>query len=357
MMIFADILSSTILFAVPLLLVALGGMCSERSGIINIALEGVMIIGALISCLMISAFDGAYKAATALMAEGGSLTGGQEFIVNAVTNMPQLLVFIAVLGAAMAGVVYSLLLAFASINLKADQTIGGTALNMLAPALAVVVTWAIQGQGNTTILIPSWVRITVEPSGAVFGNGFFESAQAFFEKFLFKSLYITTPIAVVLMIAVSIFIYKTRLGLRLRACGEHPQAADSVGINVYRMRYLGVAISGLLAGVGGFTFTVAAGAGFQSTVAGYGFLALAVMIFGNWKPLSILGASLFFAFFKIIGSYSDSIPFMPSFDNVKSSEYIYLMLPYIVTMILLVITSKKSRAPKAEGVPYDKSSR
>ncbi|MBQ4088433.1 MAG: ABC transporter permease [Clostridia bacterium] len=357
MMLFADILSSTILFAIPLLLVALGGMCSERSGIINIALEGVMIVGALISCLMLSEFDNAYKTAAAIIAEGGALTGGQEFIMNAVENMPQLLVFFAIAGAAVAGIIYSLLLAFASINLKADQTIGGTALNMLAPAFAIVLTWAIQGQGNTTILIPNWVRITVESSGAVYGNGFMESAKAFFEKFMFKSMYMTTPIAIVLIIVVSVFIYKTRLGIRLRACGEHPQAADSVGINVYRMRYLGVAISGLLAGVGGFAFTVAAGAGFQSTVAGYGFLALAVMIFGNWKPLSILGASLFFAFFKIIGSYSDSIPFMPSFEGVKSSEYIYLMLPYIVTMILLVLTSKKSRAPKAEGVPYDKSSR
>ena len=123
------------------------------------------------------------------------------------------------------------------------------------------------------------------------------------------------------------------------------------------MRYLGVAISGFLGGIGGLAFTVAAGSGFQSTVAGYGFLALAVMIFGNWKPLNILGASLFFAFFKILASYSDMIPFLPKFENVKGSEYIYLMLPYLVTMIVLILTSKKSRAPKAEGVPYDKGGR
>ncbi len=145
---------------------------------------------------------------------------------------------------------------------------------MLAPAFAVVLTWAIQGQGNTTILIPNWTRITVESSGAVYGAGFGQSVQAFFEKFLFKSMYLTTPIAIVLLIAVSVLIYKTRLGLRLRACGEHPQAADSVGINVYKMRYIGVCISGFLAGIGGLAFTVAAGSGFQSTVAGYGFLAL-----------------------------------------------------------------------------------
>ena len=357
MMLLADILSSTLLFAIPLLLVALGGMCSERSGIINIALEGVMIIGALISCLILGQLNNAYQTACKMLEAGEGLSGWWALVYRLIHDAPQLAVFAAILAAALAGVLYSLLLAFASINLMADQTIGGTALNMLAPAFAVVLTWAIQGQGNTTILIPNWTRITVESSGAVYGAGFGQSVQAFFEKFLFKSMYLTTPIAIVLLIAVSVLIYKTRLGLRLRACGEHPQAADSVGINVYKMRYIGVCISGFLAGIGGLAFTVAAGSGFQSTVAGYGFLALAVMIFGNWKPLSILGASVFFAFFKIIGSYSSSIPFLPSFEGVKSSDYIYLMLPYLVTMILLVLTSKKSRAPKAEGIPYDKSTR
>ncbi len=328
MNILADILAATILFAVPLLLVALGGMFSERSGVINIALEGIMVMGALISCLLLRAFE---------------LSGfGEQY--------PQLAVLLAILAAGLTGVIYSLLLAFASINLKADQTIGGTALNMLSPAFAVVLTWAIQGQGNTTILIPGWVRISAESVGLV-------SNSDFWTRLLFKSLYLTTPIAIVLMLAASFVMYKTRLGLRLRSCGEHPQAADSVGINVYRMRYIGVTFSGFLGGIGGLAFTVAAGSGFQSQVAGYGFLALAVMIFGNWKPLNILLASLFFAFFKILGSYSDSIPFLPDFDNVRSSEYIYLMLPYIVTMIVLILTSKKSRAPKAEGIPYDKGAR
>ena len=123
------------------------------------------------------------------------------------------------------------------------------------------------------------------------------------------------------------------------------------------MRYAGVIISGILGGIGGLAFTVAAGSGFQSTVAGYGFLALAVMIFGNWNPVRICGAALFFALFKVIGSYATIIPFLPSFSNIKSSTYIYQMLPYIVTMIVLIFTSKKSRAPKAEGIPYDKGGR
>ncbi|MCE5343955.1 MAG: ABC transporter permease [Eubacteriales bacterium] len=327
-MILADILSATILFAIPLLLVALGGMFSERSGIINIALEGIMIIGALCGCLYLRYTDDAGFGA----------------------NAPQLYMLIAIVLAALAGMAFSMLLAFASIRLKADQTIGGTALNMLAPALAVVVTWGAQGQAQTTILIPNWIRISQESLGLGTGTDFLS-------RMVFKSLYLTTPIAFLLLIVATVFLYKTKTGLRLRACGEHPQAADSVGINVYRMRYLGVGISGFLSGIGGFAFTVAAGSGFQSTVAGYGFLALAVMIFGNWKPLNILGASLFFALFKIIGSYAGSLPFLPQFNGIKSSEYIYLMLPYIVTMIVLILTSKKSRAPKSEGIPYDKSGR
>ena len=329
MKILADVLSATILFAIPLLLVALGGMFSERSGVINIALEGIMVIGALVSLLFLRAMD--------------SIGMGQ--------NAPQLAMLLAIVVAALAGAILSLLLAFASINLKADQTIGGTALNMLAPAFAIVLTWAIQGQGQTTILIPTWTRITQTSMGIA------TNSDSFFQNLIFKNFYITTPIAILLLVVAIVVLYITRFGLRLRACGEHPQAADSVGINVYRMRYSGVIISGILGGIGGLAYTLAAGSGFQASVAGYGFLALAVMIFGNWKPLNILGASLFFAFFKILGSYSASIPFLPSFEKVASREYIYLMLPYIVTMIILVLTSKKSRAPKAEGIPYDKGAR
>ncbi len=328
MIILADILNATVLFAVPLILVALGGMFSERSGIINIALEGIMIVGALVSCLFLSAVD-----------KSGFGTAN-----------PQLSMLLAILIASVSGMVYSALLAFASINLKANQTIGGVALNMLAPAFAIVLTWAIQGQGNTTIFIPTWTRISAESIGVT-------DISTFLPRFLFKSFYLTTPAALLLLLASIVVLYRTRLGLRLRSCGEHPQAADSMGINVYKMRYIGVLISGFLGGIGGLAFTLAAGSGFQSQVAGYGFLALAVMIFGNWKPLNIFLASLLFAFFKILGSYSGSIPFLPQFEGVASSEYIYMMLPYVVTMIVLILSSKKSRAPKAEGVPYDKGMR
>lgn len=324
MNVFGDLLSSMIAFAVPLILVALGAMYSERSGTINIALEGIMIVGGLVASLLFKALN------------------GTEFA----TNAPQLAVLLGILLAAAVGALYSFFLAFASIRLKADQTIGGTALNMLAPALAIVITWAVQGQGQTAIYTPAWVPLATAPVDA-----------NFFERVLLKNMYLTTPICVLVIIATVIIIYKTKFGLRLRACGENPAAADSVGINVYRMRYIGVMISGALAGVGGVAFTLAAGSGFASTVAGYGFLALAVMIFGNWQPTKIVLAALLFAFFKSLSGMSSSIPFLPSFDNVKESLYIYLMIPYIVTMIILALTSKKSRAPKAEGIPYDKGAR
>ena len=323
-----DILGSTIIFAIPLMLVALGGMFSERSGVINIALEGIMIIGALIGCLVLRTFN---------------LSGFGP-------AHPIIAMLITIGISALAGAVFSLLLAFAAINLKADQTIGGTALNMLAPAFAVVLSWAIQGQGNTVINIPTWIRMTESTFGLAEGTGFWHNL-------IFKSLYLTTPIALVILLISIIILYKTKFGLRLRACGEHPQAAASVGINVYKMRYAGVIISGILGGIGGMAYTIAAGAGFQSSVAGYAFLALAVMIFGNWKPVSIFFASMFFAFFKILGNYSGSLSFLPQFENIKDSNYIYLMIPYIVTLIVLVLTSKKSAAPKAEGIPYDKGQR
>ncbi len=325
MNILADLINSMILFGVPLLLVAIGGMCSERSGVVNIALEGIMIVGGLFACLFLRYAE---------------MSGWGQ-------TAPQLAMLIAILIAGLSGLIFALLLAFAAINLSADQIIGGTALNIFAPAFAIVLAWTIQGQGQTTIFLPDWIRI----------GRIVTSDDSFFYRLVFKNFYLTTIVAVVLFIAVVIVLYRTRFGLRLRACGEHPQAADSVGINVYKMRYAGTMISGFLAGIGGLAFTIAAGSGFAASVAGYGFLALAVMIFGNWKPFIILFAALFFSLLKVVGSYASSISFLPHFENIKNAQYIYQMLPYIVTMVVLVFTSSKSRAPKAEGVPYIKSQR
>ena len=329
MMIAANIISMTILFAVPLLLVAMGGMFSEHSGVINIALEGMMIIGALFACFTLQGLD-------------QSGFGPAH---------PQLSMFIAILVAGVTGMIFSLLLGFAAINLKADQTIGGTALNQFAPAFAVVMTWAIQGQGLTTIFIPNWVRITRDTFGLAPVDG-----PSFWNNLIFKYFYLTTPVAIVLFIAAYIVMYKTRFGLRLRACGEHPQAADSVGINVYKMRYAGVMISGVLGGLGGICYILAGVSEWRSEngVAGFGFLALAVMIFGGWSPVKIALAAILFGFFRALGNVYSGFDFLL---KLNMPSVVYNMLPYFVSLIVLAFTSKKSRAPKAEGIPYDKGQR
>ncbi len=326
-----SIINLTICFAIPLMLVALGGMYSERSGVINLALEGIMIMGALASTLFLQALDAA---------------GWGESVFTS-----QLGVVLAALVAGIAGMVFSLLLAFAAINLKADQTIGGTALNLFAPAFCVVVAWAVQGQGITDIAIPTWTRWTPEQLHIM------GTVNQDFLPSLFKKFFLTIPIALILFLVAWFVLYKTRFGLRMRACGEHPQAADSVGINVYKMRYAGVMISGFLGGIGGLAYVLVIGSSFSADVGGYGFLALAVMIFGNWKPLQIFLCSIFFALFKVVGTYYTLIPFLPNFKGVEKVSNIYNMLPYVVTMIVLIATSKSSQAPKAEGIPYDKGSR
>ena len=209
----------------------------------------------------------------------------------------------------------------------------------------------IRDRGITDIAIPTWTRWTPEQlhiMGAV-NQDFLPS--------LFKKFFITIPIALILFLVAWFVLYKTRFGLRMRACGEHPQAADSVGINVYKMRYAGVMISGFLGGIGGLAYVLVIGSSFSADVGGYGFLALAVMIFGNWKPLQIFFCSIFFALFKVVGTYYTLIPFLPNFKGVEKVSNIYNMLPYVVTMIVLIATSKSSQAPKAEGIPYDKGSR
>ncbi len=303
------LLKYTLLYTVVLMLVALGGMFSERSGIINIALEGIMVIGGLIGVIAIQ-----------MMPEGSSVLA---------------IVACSVTAAALAGMIYAALLAFASINLSADQTIGGTALNMLATALAMVIAKGVNGSASAKLDYSN--RAFVYEVGPLTVN-----------VFLF--------IGLVVLILSYIVLYKTRLGLRLRACGEHPQAADSVGINVYRMRYTGVLISGVLGGIGGMAYIIPSVSSwnFEVGVSGAGFLALAVMIFGQWKPFRIFLAAVFFALFKSLANIASSIPALASLGWTQN---MYNMIPFIASMIILAFTSKKSRAPKAEGVPYDKGSR
>ena len=340
------IIQQTLLYAVPLMIVALAGVFAERSGIINLALEGIMIFGAFIGVLFVRSMQ------------------DLDVFVNAARQGSWLtlqgLEIMAMLVSAALGALFSLLLSFASINLKADQTIGGTALNLMAPAMVLFLIRIIDGQNILDMKSgdsATWFML----KKSTFGIPKSQNIGFLGETFLNK-VYLATYICILLFIIMSILLYKTRFGLRLRACGENPQAADSLGINVNKMRYVGTTISGALAGMGGFVYALTTtNCTSNGDVAGFGFLALAVMIFGNWKPLNIAGASLLFGLFKCIAAAYSSIDIngdgVYMLAEIGISSHLYRMLPYLVTLVVLAFTSKKSRAPKAEGIPYDKGSR
>jgi len=304
-------------FTVPLLIVALGGMFSERSGIVNVALEGIMIFGAFCSVLF--------------------LNFTQDFISG------QFQLLLALLVAAASGALISLLHAYASVNMRANQVISGTAINLLAPAFAIYTARIIFGVQQIGFI--NTFRIAKVP---ILGD------IPFIGPMFFQKCYITTYLGFIILAISYVVLYKTRFGLRLRACGEHPQAADSVGINVYKMRYAGTIISGILGGIGGLVFIVPVTTQFNASVAGYGFLALAVLIFGNWKPIPILWAALFFGMMKTLSAAYSGIPFLL---NLGIPNVVFKVIPYIATLVVLAFTSKNSAAPRAEGVPYDKGQR
>ena len=311
------LLQYTLIFASVLMLVALGGCFAERSGVINIGLEGIMVIGAL----------------------GGALV--MKFLP--VSMGAPLMVILTVLVAALFGMLFSLLLAVAAINFKADQTITGTAMNMLATAAATVAVKAMNTAASGGSDVSSDISYVHSKDLFLVRLGDFE-----FSWFML--------VAALCLVLSYVVLYKSKFGLRLRACGEHPQAADSVGINVYKMRYAGVLISGLLGGLGGIVY-ITAGVSlwkFEYGVSGFGFLAMAVMIFGAWHPLKIALASLLFGFCRALGNVYAGFDFLAAM-NIPS--VVYNMLPYIISLVVLIFTSKKSRAPKAEGIPYDKGSR
>ena len=332
------LIQKTLIFAIPLLIVALAGMYAERSGIINIALDGIMIFGAFVGAL------------------AAVLLRKDPFFVD----HNQLTFVIAMAVAALAGALFSLLLSFSAINLKADQTIGGTALNMLAPAIALffIKVFFFKDQLEMEPAMNSAGK-SVDFGFVVLNDDLSDFGKIFFDK-----AYISTFIALGLFILLSILIYKTKIGLRLRSCGEHPQAAASVGIDVNKMRYLGTTVSGALAGFGGYVYiaTVANGTA-SGAVAGMGFLALAIMIFGNWKPLGIAFGALLFGFLKCLGVIYDQISVTVGgkevffLKDLNLPMYFYNLVPYLAVLIVLAFTSKRSRAPKAEGIPYDKGAR
>lgn len=312
----ALLLQYTLIYASVLLLVALGGCFSEHSGVINLGLEGIMVMGAL----------------------GGAL------VMKYMESLPGILMLLAVMiGSILFGVVYSLLLAVAAIQFKADQTLVGTAMNLLGMAAATVFVKAMNMAENVNNVSSSIQYIEQKKAFSLLKIGKFELSWFM-------------VIAAALLVVSHIVLYKTRFGLRLMACGEHPQAADSVGINVYRMRYAGVLISGMLGGLGGIVY-ITAGVSewkFENGVAGFGFLALAVMIFGQWKPKLIGIAALIFGLFRALSNVYSGFDALTALHLPST---VYNMLPYIISLVILALFSRNSRAPKAEGIPYDKGQR
>ena len=305
----------TLVFTSVLMLVALGGCFSEHSGVINIGLEGIMVFGALGGALVMSAMP----------------AGTSAFII----------IVLSILSSMLMGILYSLLLAVAAINFKADQTLVGTAMNLLGTAAATVIVKAINTSANPN-----------NPSSTL---QYIQAKKAFLlvDGYEFNWF---MPLALCLLILAYVILYKTRFGLRLMSCGEHPQASASVGISVFKMRYAGVMISGLLGGLGGLVY-ITAGVSewkFENGVAGFGFLALAVMIFGGWKPFRIALAALLFGFFRALSNVYTGFDLLAAL-NLPST--VYNMLPYIISLVVLVFFSKNSAAPKAEGIPYDPGKR
>ena len=303
-----------IAFTIPLLVTSLGGLYSERSGVVNIGLEGLMVMGS-------------FAAAAVTVALYPTMGPGA--------------VWVGLAAAMVAGAIFSLLHAFASINLNANQVISGTAINMIAGALTVFIARTLTGSGNIQIKqgVP---RVDIP----------FLSDIPLVGPLLFQKSYATTWIVLLLWAVLWFVLYKTPFGLRLRACGEHPHAADSAGINVQSIRYAAVVISGALAGLGGATILVTYSGEFNGSVAGLGFLALAALIFGQWKPLGILGACFFFGFAATLANASQAEPALKVIPEV-----ILKVFPYVVTLAALVLLSKKSQAPRASGEPFEAGKR
>ncbi|PKG23092.1 ABC transporter permease [Niallia nealsonii] len=310
------VIPSSLLWAAPLIFTALGGNFSERAGVVNIGLEGLMLMGAFSSIVFNLTFADSLGAWTP---------------------------WIALLFAMVIGALFSLLHAVASITFRADQTVSGVAINLLAAGLAMFLVKLIYGKGQTDTIQYSFkkVDIPVLKDIPVIGELFFTNT------------YWTSYLAIIVAIIAWFVMYKTPFGLRLRSVGEHPMAADTMGINVTKMRYIGVILSGAFGGIGGAVFAQSITNDFtHATISGQGFMALAALIFGKWNPLGAMGAALFFGFAQSLSIVGSSFPFLENVPNV------YLLIaPYVLTIIALTGFIGRAEAPKASGVPYIKGSR
>jgi len=346
LLVFAEVLRQSLFIVVPLIIVALAGLFSERSGVVNIALEGIMTIGAVF---------GIYATNIAFYTESGTPVTGMN------------LFYIGLIVAVLAGIIFSLLHAYASIHMKANQIISGTALNLFAPAFGIFIAKLLLPMESGKIRFPKTefylreVPFPKIPDIPVIGDLMEFIQNAFFTK-TYPSLYI----GFIVLIISYIVLYKTRFGLRLRSCGENPQASDAAGINVYKMRYTGVIISGGLAGMGGYFLFIPISSNFDPSFGaiGVGFLALAVMISGQWKPSRILLFAFIFGFTARMSDMTSIIPFLKNLQvssdfslNAELKTPILKMVPFIVTLVVLVFTSRNSAGPKAAGEPYDAGKR
>lgn len=308
------IVPSAIAYTMPLLMGALGGLYSERSGVTNLCIEGLMLFGCFASAATI----------VKLQAIPG-------FSFN-------LAIVIGIVVAMLASTLLAALHAIASINLKADQTISGTAINMLSSALSLFLAQTITGSGNITV-----VRAVIRSDVPLL------SKIPVIGPLFFSETYWTTWICIAVWVISYFLLYKTSFGLRLRACGEHPSAVASAGVNVHKMRYIGVLTSGFLSGLGGACILVTYAGEYNagSGINGLGFLAIAALIFGQWKPLGILGSTAFFGLCMTIANIGR---ILPAFSGIPMA--VLGAFPYIATLIALVFSSKKSAAPLASGQPF-----
>ncbi len=310
----ALIVSSTLVYSAPLIFTALGGAYSEHSGIVNVGLEGIMTIGAFSSIVFNLTFASTFKSATP---------------------------WLGVIVAGICGLIFSLLHAVATVNWRADHIISGTVLNLMAPPLGVFLIKAMYDKGQTENISANfgYYNVPVLSNIPVIGDIFFKNTSA------------PAWVAIILSIVLWWVLYKTPSGLRLRSAGENPQAADTMGVNVYKMRYAGVLISGLLGGIGGGVFAQAISGNFSvSTIVGQGFMALAAMIFGKWDPIGAMLSSLFFGFAQSLSIIGSQLPFISHVPSV------YLQIaPYVITIVVLVAFFGKSVAPAADGQTYIKS--
>nr|WP_245349976.1 ABC transporter permease [Cytobacillus eiseniae] len=315
-----DILSivipSTMLWAAPLIFTALGGTFSERSGVVNIGLEGLMVIGAFTAIVFNLTFAHVF----------GEMTP-----------------WVSLLAAMVIGGLFSVIHAVASITFRADQTVSGVAINLLAVGVSLFLVKFIYDKGQTDIIQKGFSKVDIPLLSDIPIIG----------KIFFSNTYYTSYVAIIVAIIAWYVIFKTPFGLRLRSVGEHPMAADTMGINVTRIRYIAVILSGALGGIGGGIYAQSITSDFShSTISGQGFMALAAMIFGKWHPLGAMGAALFFGFAQSLSIIGSSLPFLENIPNVY-----LLAAPYVLTILALTGFIGRADAPKASGVPYIKGSR